>query len=96
MSGVSIFAASDGMSIARRRMSEIAECDVIAAIGPTDEVIVREALRTRASQHEFRRALMFLEGSANGDPKAYGALTNRVQRLVDLLSVARSGGIRAA
>ncbi|GGC77639.1 hypothetical protein [Chelatococcus reniformis] len=69
-------------------MAEISKREVVAAIGPVDDLIVREALRTGASQIELRDALAFAEGPSNADADAYQALSGRMRRLVDLLSVA--------
>lgn len=69
-------------------MGEISGRDVIAALGPVDEIILREVLRTRATQLELKRALIFAKGPGNADPIAYGALAETMQRLVDLLTVA--------
>lgn len=69
-------------------MGEISSRDVVAALGPVDELIVREVLRTGATQLEFKRALAFARGPANADPIAYSALAEMMQRLVDLLTVA--------
>lgn len=69
-------------------MGEICEREVAAAMGPMDDLIVREALRTGAGQVELRDALTFAQGPLNADAAAYRALSGRMQRLVDLLSVA--------
>lgn len=69
-------------------MSEISDRDVAAALGPIDELIVQEVLRTGATQLAFKRALAFAKGPANADPAAYAALGETMQRLVDLLTVA--------
>lgn len=72
-------------------MSEISAGDVVAAIGRSDELITREALRTKATPLELRRALAFAKGPANASPTAYQALPARMQRLVDLLTAALEG-----
>lgn len=67
-------------------MSGISEADVAAAIGRIDEIIIREVVRTEASRHELRRALVLVRqppGIAAGHE-----LSPRMQRLVDLLMVA--------
>ncbi|MGU3494896.1 hypothetical protein ACLBXM_12700 [Xanthobacteraceae bacterium A53D] len=69
-------------------MPGISKGDVIAAIGPANELLIREMLRTQASLGEFRHALAFVSGPGNAKASAYGALSDRVQRLVDLLDVA--------
>lgn len=69
-------------------MSEISASDVVTAIGRTDELIIRETLRTGATPGELRRALAFAKGPANASPAAYQALPARMRRLVDLLTVA--------
>ncbi|RDJ22138.1 hypothetical protein DWF00_23775 [Bosea caraganae] len=69
-------------------MGEISGRDVTAALGPVNELIVREVLRTGATQLEFKRALAFAKGPANANAVAYSVLTETLQRLVDLLTVA--------
>lgn len=69
-------------------MREISAPDVVAAIGRDDELIIRETLRTKATPLELRQALAFAKGPANASPAAYQALPARMQRLVDLLTVA--------
>jgi hypothetical protein len=69
-------------------MREISAPDVVAAIGQGDELIIRETLRTRATPRELRQALAFAKGPANASPAAYQALPARMQRLVDLITVA--------
>ncbi|GGF55702.1 hypothetical protein GCM10007301_14190 [Azorhizobium oxalatiphilum] len=69
-------------------MPGISESDVITAVGPASQLIIREILRTKASLREFRHALAFIAGSSNAEASAYGALSDRVQRLVDLLEAA--------
>ncbi|GAU81719.1 hypothetical protein [Bosea sp. BIWAKO-01] len=75
-------------------MSEISAGDVVAAIGRSDELIIREMLRTKATLLELRRALAFAKGPANASPAAYQALPARMQRLVDLLTAALEGSTR--
>lgn len=72
-------------------MSEISAGDVVAAIGRSDELIIQETLRTKATPLELHRALAFAKGPANASPVAYQALPVRMQRLVDLLTVALEG-----
>lgn len=72
-------------------MSEISAGDVVAAIGQSDELIIQETLRTKATTLELRRALAFAKGPANASPAAYQALPARMQRLVDLLTAALEG-----
>ena len=67
-------------------MSGITEVDVAAAIGRIDEIIIREVVRTGASRLELRQALAMARGPA--DIAACAALPPRMQRLVDLLTVA--------
>lgn len=67
-------------------MAGVTEADVAAAIGRIDEIIIREVVRTGASWPELRRALAFARGPA--DMAACAALPPRMQRLVDLLTVA--------
>lgn len=69
-------------------MGGISNHDVVAALGPVDELILREVLKTGATQLEFKRALAFAKGPANANTVAYSALTETMQRLVDLLTVA--------
>lgn len=69
-------------------MDAISERDVTAALGPVDALIIREVLRTGATQLMFKRALTFARGPANACPTAYRALNETMQRLVDLLAVA--------
>jgi hypothetical protein len=68
-------------------MDGMSNHDVVAALGPVDELIVREVLKTGATQLEFKRVLAFAKGPANANPAAYSALTETMQRLVDLLTV---------
>lgn len=72
-------------------MSEISAGDIVAAIGRSDELIIQETLRTKATPLELHRALAFAKGPANASPAAYRALPVRMQRLVDLLTVALEG-----
>lgn len=67
-------------------MGGVTEADVAAAIGRIDEIIIREVVRTQASRGEIRRALELVR--APRDLNATTALPPRMQRLVDLLSVA--------
>lgn len=67
-------------------MAGITEADVAAAIGRIDEIIIREVVRTGASRLELRRALAMARGPA--DVATCAALPPRMQRLVDLLTVA--------
>lgn len=69
-------------------MGAISERDVTAALGTVDALIIREVLRTGATQLMFKRALAFARGPANASPTAYRALDETMQRLVDLLTVA--------
>lgn len=69
-------------------MAEISRNDVVAAIGVTDEVIIRETVRTKASPSELGQALAFACNPSSRDIAPYRVLAPRVQRLVDLLSVA--------
>ncbi len=68
-------------------MVGISERDVVAAIGPADELVMTELLRTKASPLELRRALHFVLSPHGGDANAYQTLKLRMRRLVDLLSV---------
>ncbi|MDJ1157528.1 hypothetical protein QNA08_04650 [Chelatococcus sp. SYSU_G07232] len=72
-------------------MDMICERDVIAAVGEADELIIREAVRTKASRRELRLALAFTRGAAHAGAEAYGRLPGRMKRLVDLLTVASAG-----
>ncbi|HEV7256332.1 MAG TPA: hypothetical protein VGN82_01000 [Bosea sp. (in: a-proteobacteria)] len=67
-------------------MSGVSEADVAAAIGRIDEIIIREVVRTEASRHELRRALVLAKAPLAVE--AEGDLSPRMQRLVDLLMVA--------
>lgn len=67
-------------------MTGITETDVAAAIGRIDEIIIREIVRTGASRLELRRALALAKNPA--DVAASFAQPPRMQRLVDLLTVA--------
>lgn len=67
-------------------MSGVSEADVAAAIGRIDEIIIREVVRTQASRHELRRALVLAKQPLAVD--AGQGLPPRMQRLVDLLMVA--------
>lgn len=69
-------------------MNAISERDVTGALGPVDALIVREVLRTGATQLMLKRALAFARGPGNASPAAYRALSETMQRLVDLLTVA--------
>lgn len=69
-------------------MGELSERDVVAAVGPVDRLIVQEILRTEASLLEYKRAFAFAKGPGNANAGAYEALDARMQRLVDLLTVA--------
>ncbi len=75
-------------------MDAISERDVVAAIGPIDDLLIREVVRTRASLSEFRHALAIVHRGSENDPVQAG----RMQRLIDLLGVALDGrarGLRA-
>lgn len=67
-------------------MSGVSEADVAAAIGHIDEIIIREVVRTEASRHELRRALVLVKQPFGVE--AGRELPPRMQRLVDLLMVA--------
>ncbi|PTM39752.1 hypothetical protein [Bosea sp. 124] len=67
-------------------MGGVSEADVAAAIGRIDEIIIREVVRTEASRHELRRALLLARQPLGVE--AGRALPPRMQRLVDLLMVA--------
>lgn len=67
-------------------MGGVTEADVAAAIGRIDEIIMREVVRTQASRGEIRKALELVRTPA--DLNQAEALPPRMQRLVDLLSVA--------
>lgn len=67
-------------------MSGVSEADVAAAIGRIDEIIIREVVRTEASRHELRRALVLVKQPLGVE--AGRELPPRMQRLVDLLMVA--------
>lgn len=67
-------------------MGQVTEAEVAAAIGRVDEMILREVVRTQASSGEIRRALELVGTPA--DLNASETLPPRMQRLVDLLSVA--------
>jgi hypothetical protein len=68
-------------------MACISEGDVVAAVGPVDELIMREALKTGASVDDLRRAVALARGPSRADETAYGALRDELKRLVDLVSV---------
>ncbi len=67
-------------------MGGVSEADVAAAIGRIDEIIIREVVRTQASRHELRRALVLVKQPLGVE--AGRELPPRMQRLVDLLMVA--------
>ncbi len=67
-------------------MGGVTEADVAAAIGRIDEIIMHEVVRTKASRSEIRRALELV--ATPPDPARPDPLPPRMQRLVDLLSVA--------
>jgi hypothetical protein len=67
-------------------MGGVSEADVAAAIGRIDEIIIREVVRTQASRHELRRALVLARQPLGIE--AGRALSPRMRRLVDLLMVA--------
>lgn len=67
-------------------MAGVSEADVAAAIGRIDEIIIREVVRTEASRHELRRAIALARQPLGIE--ASQALPPRMQRLVDLLTVA--------
>ncbi|WP_420102275.1 hypothetical protein [Bosea sp. (in: a-proteobacteria)] len=67
-------------------MGQVTEAEVAAAIGRVDEMILREVVRTQASSGEVRQALALVGTPA--DLSAGETLPPRMQRLVDLLSVA--------
>ena len=66
-------------------MGEITKADVDAIVGPIDQIIMEEIVRTGASRLELRRALAMARGRA--DLETASALPPRMQRLVDLLAV---------
>jgi hypothetical protein len=68
-------------------MAEITEADVKAILGDTEEIILREMLRTKASLAELRRAIDYVQNLSASDLISRGKLPRRVQRLVDLLLV---------
>ncbi|WP_156410591.1 hypothetical protein [Bosea sp. Root381] len=67
-------------------MAGVSEADVAAAIGRIDEIIIREVVRTEASRLELRRAVALARQPLGIE--ASQALPPRMQRLVDLLTVA--------
>ncbi|MBS7700956.1 MULTISPECIES: hypothetical protein [unclassified Chelatococcus] len=69
-------------------MSVIRERDVAAVVGRVDRLVVEELLRTGATRLELKCAYAFVKGPANASARAYDVLSRRMQRLVDLLTVA--------
>lgn len=66
-------------------MGGVTEVYVAAVIGRTDELVIREIVRTGASRSELRRALALAKGPDDlVDP---AALPPRMRRLVDLLAI---------
>jgi len=73
--------------IEESEMERISEGDVVAAVGPVDELIMREALKTGASVDDLRRAVALARGPLRVNETVYGALPDDLKRLVDLVSV---------
>ena len=71
-------------------MAEITEHDIVFAFGVVDDLIIREALRTKVSRLELRRAIVLLRKPVLDQVRAGHRLAPRVKRLIDLLSVALS------
>jgi hypothetical protein len=66
-------------------MAQLTHAEIVAALGPVDDILISEILAVGASSEEFARARAWLandEAPINaGDPLASG----RVARLIDIL-----------
>jgi hypothetical protein len=78
-------------------MRSILPSDIVETLGEPDPLIKNEIVQTRASLEEWKQALSLSENVGTerfGDFTRYDGVSDRVRRLIDLLSVADRHGDR--